>query len=182
MAILTTALAGALVSCMPAVTTEMPVSRPSQPEAALAAAIYQNVNTYRSGHGVKVLERHPGLDHLAQQHSAFLLKNRGKFAIHGPDVSHYGFESRALAAQRFEHMGQVGENVAAYPACSADTAAKLVALWVHSPSHESNLRIPWTHTGVGVTVAQDGTVFATQIFGSYRAPMQRDFINSLRVH
>jgi len=25
-------------------------------------------------------------------------------------------------------------------------------------------------------------VFATQMFGSYKAPMQRDMLNSLRVH
>jgi uncharacterized protein YkwD len=181
-AALTAALAGALVACMPAVTTALPVSKPAPLEAALAAAVYQESNSYRRNHGAQNLQRHTALDHLAQQHAEFLRKNRGKFAIHGANVSHYGFESRALAARQFYRMGQVGENVATTPRHGPGTATKLVALWANSPNHEANLRNAWTHTGIGVVEDSDGMVFATQMFGSYRAPMQRDLVNSLRIH
>lgn len=181
-AALTAALVGALASCMPAVTTDLPVSRPSQAEAALAAAVYEGINAYRRNHGATVLQRHTALDHLAQQHSEFLRKNRGKFSIYGANVSHYGFESRAIAAQRFYQMGQVGENVACSSGRGTATGATLVALWANSPNHEANMRNAWTHTGVGVAKDSDGMVFATQLFGSYKAPMQRDLVNSLRIH
>ena len=61
-------------------------------------------------------------------------------------------------------------------------AAHLVGLWVHSPNHNSNLRNSWTYTGIGIIEDRDGMVFATQMFSSYKAPMQRDMLNSLRVH
>ena len=179
---LTVAWAGALVSCMPAVTTDLPVSKPAPQDAALAAAVYQESNTYRRNHGAGNLQRHAALDHLAQQHSEFLRKNRGKFAIYGANVSHYGFESRALAAERFYHLSQVGENVATTSRQGPGTAAQLVALWANSPNHEANLRRGGTYTGIGVVKDGDGMVFATQMFGSYRAPMQRDLLNSFRVH
>ena len=181
---ITAMLLGALASCMPAVTTALPVSRPNQKEAALAAEIYQQINDYRRIHAAKDLQRHAALDHLAQQHSEFLRTNRGKFSIHGSNVSHYGFESRALAAQQFYHMNQVGENVASssFHGSTTAMAAHLVGLWDHSPNHNSNLRNSWTYTGIGIIEDRDGMVFATQMFSSYKAPMQRDMLNSLRVH
>jgi len=179
---LTAGLLGTLASCMPAVTTDLPVSRPNQPEAAIAAQLYQDINAYRREHGGKDLQRNVALDHLAQQHSEFLRTNRGKFSIYGSNVSHYGFESRSLAAQQFYHMNQVGENVASTPSRGTATAARLVSLWAHSPNHDSNMRYGWTYTGIGVVEDRDGMVFATQMFGSYKAPMQRDMLNSLRVH
>jgi len=179
---MTAALLNTLASCMPAVTTDLPVSKPNQPEAAIAAQLYQGINAYRREHGAIDLQRHAALDHLAQQHSEFLRSNRGRFSIYGSNVSHYGFESRALAAQQFYHMNQVGENVASTPSHGTATAARLVSLWAHSPNHESNMRYGWTYTGIGVVEDRDGMVFATQMFSSYKAPMQRDMLNSLRVH
>jgi len=167
---------------MPAVTTDLPVSKPKQPEATLAAGVYQQINAYRRTHGATDLQRNPALDHLAQQHSEFLRTNRGKFSIYGANVSHFGFESRALAAKRIYHMNQVGENVASTPNGGPATAARLVDLWVHSPNHEVNLRNSWTYTGIGVVEDRDGMVFATQIFGSFISTSQRDMANSLRLH
>jgi uncharacterized protein YkwD len=179
---ITVAITGAVMACSPSVTSELPMSKPNNVEAALAASVYQQVNAYRSNHRVRGLQRDATLDRLAQQHSMFLSKNRGKFSIYGPNVSHYGFEERAFVAKNLYHMDQVGENVASTNKSGSQIASYLVNLWINSPTHEHNMRVAWTYTGVGVVVADDGMVFATQMFGSLKAQSHMDMLNRLRRH
>jgi uncharacterized protein YkwD len=172
-----------LASCAsPSLTTRVPVSAASKSDAALASVVLNEVNAYRTSHGAKNLQRYSSLDKLAQQHSMFLCKNRGKFTLYGSNVSHYGFEGRALVAQRYYNMSQVGENVAAANKTGSHTASNLVNLWAHSPSHEVNMREAWTGTGIGVVVDDDGMVFATQMFGTPQGSSQMAMVDSIRSH
>jgi uncharacterized protein YkwD len=176
------ALMGALVACSPGITTTLPASSPTPAEANVATSIYQQVNAYRQSHGLLALQRNTALDYLAQQHATFMCKNRGKFVIYGATVTHYGFESRSFAAQQYYHMDQVGENVAATSRGGNQLGNQLVGLWLHSPSHERNMRYTWTCTGVGVVVGGDGTVFAVQMFGTLKNQSHLEMLNRLKRH
>ncbi|MCH1922869.1 CAP domain-containing protein, partial [Shewanella sp. A3A] len=79
-----------------------------------AGTIHSQVNSYRQSKGREVLQRHAGLDRMAQQHSEFMRRNRGTFSGKNAaaNISHYGFEERALNAQRTMKMSNVAENIA----------------------------------------------------------------------
>jgi len=141
-------------------------SAPSSADSSLAGKIHANVNHYRGSIGRKPLTRHSGLDRIAQAHSEFMMKNRGKFTVGGKNVSHYGFEERALTAQRLMSMQNLAENVAAGERMSGDAAGQLVNAWKSSSKHAYNMKQDWNATGIGVAVAADGSVFATQIFAT----------------
>ena len=180
---MTAALVSALSSCTPAVTPELPVSNPSQSEATVAAEVYQQINAYRRAHGASPLQRNPELDQVARQNSEFLRAKHAKLSSQGGSTSHLSFEGRTPSAHKLHNINQVGENAATTTTSGGNTAAaRLVSLWTHAPKQENNLRFGWTDTGVGVVEDHDGMVFATQMFGAYKAPMQRDMLNSLRAH
>jgi uncharacterized protein YkwD len=141
----------------------IPVSRSGH---TLTDRIFDEVNSYRRSQGLKEVQRHAGLDRLAQSHSEYLRQNRGKFSLHGKNVSHYGFEGRAMDARQNLGMLSVSENVAAanYPGQSAPGV--LLELWRNSRDHHHNMTEKWTHSGIGVVVDSDGMVFATQLFAT----------------
>jgi len=172
-------LGGLLASCGPQLaTTKVPVSAPAHRESSLSSNLFSEVNAYRNSVGAKSLVRHPGLDRLAQEHCEFLRKNRGKFEVYGPNVSHFGFEGRALAARQAYNMENLGENVISSHRTGANTAKGLVKSWANSRNHEYNMRSSWSCSGIGVVVDTDGTIFATQIFGTPNNS-QMAFVNRL---
>ena len=165
--VIAVACAGALASCASQPETKkIAVSASIRPDNSLSGQILQEVNAYRRSHGASDLERHAGLDRLAQQHCEYLRKNRGTFGLSGKNVSHFGFEGRALAARELYHMMSCSENVAAANASRKSAPPTLVSLWAQSKDHEYNMRSTWTHTGIGVVVDDDGTVFCTELFAT----------------
>ena len=94
-----------------------------------------------------------------------MAKNRGKFSIGSSNISHYGFEERAMIAKTRYGMGHCAENVAG-GTFAGDIPSGLTNAWVESSKHAFNLKHNWTATGIGVYVASDGYVYATQIFGN----------------
>jgi len=163
-------MAALLAPCAPALdhgsTTTLPVATAATGHDRLAGNIHAQVNAYRQSLGKPGLKRNAGLDRLAQQHSEFMRRNRGKFGkgCKG-NITHFGFEERSLMAQRGMGMSDVGENVGT---CSRTgrPADVLVEAWKKSKGHQMNLKGGWTQTGIGVVVDADGTVFATQLFGN----------------
>lgn len=136
---------------------------------SLASAVAGEFNRYRVQQGTKPLARHRGLDKLAASHSRYMMEHRGSFTLHGRNVSHMGAEGRSLVAIRHYNFTSTSENVAASPRSGDDrsTASKLVRLWKNSPDHDYAMKNKaWTHTGIGIAVAPDGMVFATQLFGT----------------
>jgi uncharacterized protein YkwD len=159
--------AAALASCAsPPESTRMPVSASFQPQNSTSSQLFQEVNAYRRSKGADDLQRHHGLDRLAQEHCEYLRKHRGSFSLSGRNVSHIGFEGRALVARSHYQMENVSENVAAanHPGASATTT--LIGLWKGSKDHHKNMCDDWTHTGIGVVKDSDGMVFATQLFST----------------
>lgn len=160
--------AALLASCASRLdTTKVPMSSvPSHADASLAGKIHANVNHFRGSIGRQPLTRHAGLDRIAQAHSEFMMNNRGRFAVDGRNVSHYGFEERVLTAQRLMSMQNLAENVAAGERMVGDPAGQLVNAWKSSAKHSYNMSQNWNATGIGVAIAEDGSVFATQIFAT----------------
>lgn len=70
-----------------------------------------------------------------------------------------------MKAQRMMSMGEVAENIATCHGQGSSAASVLVNAWQNSSGHDKNMRGMFNATGIGVAVASDGTVFATQIFG-----------------
>ncbi|MES2439222.1 MAG: CAP domain-containing protein [Verrucomicrobiota bacterium] len=165
--VIAVACAGALASCASQPETKkIPVSASIRPDSSLSGQVLQEVNAYRRSHGAVELQSHAGLNRLAQEHSEYLRKNRGNFKLYGKNVSHYGFEGRALVARERYNMMNCSENVAAANHSGKSTAPLLVDLWANSKDHKKNMCDSWTHTGIGVVVDEDGTVFSTEIFAT----------------
>ena len=165
------AAAGAmlLASCGPKLdSTTVLVSTGPVPKSdgSIAGNIHAQVNTYRQAKGKAALQRHAGLDRMAQQHSEFMRRNRGKFGGASGNLTHYGFQERALNAQRTMSMSNVAENVATCTGNFGSPASTLFGAWKGSSGHDKNMRGQWSATGIGVVVDGDGTVFATQIFAT----------------
>ena len=181
--------AAALASCasspdsarMPVSATIRPeVSSPAHGDKSLSGRLFDTVNDYRLSQGAQAVERHAGLDRLAQQHCEYLRQNRGTFSLYGKNVSHYGFDARAIAAREGYQMSSVSENVAAANYPGSNSSAVIVQLWKESKDHHKNMIDDWTHSGVGVVVDSDGMVFATQLFAtkSYSQMTMRERMNS----
>jgi uncharacterized protein YkwD len=157
----------ALGSCAsPIKTTKVYVSAPLNADNSLSGRIFREVNAYRKSSGSANLERHLGLDQLAQEHCEYLRVNRGSFDLYGANVSHYGSEARAELAKHLYNAESSAENVACTTNRGKSTAAHLVNMWAASKNHDYAMRESWTHTGIGVVVDKDGAVFCTQIFAS----------------
>jgi uncharacterized protein YkwD len=172
-----------LASCGPSIDTAVVVRPVSAKEQQLADEVLAQATFYRQSKGGVPLQRNAVLDRMARQHSEFLMANRGKFQVYGPNISHYGVEQRAMAARQFYGMEQISENVVSAPMQGPSTASYLVDLWKSSPSHDFNLLHGWTNTGVGVVIDADGTVFLTQLFGSrVKTKSHRSMLDSLRAH
>jgi len=134
--------------------------------------VIQAVNSYRLSQGKKPLQRHAGLDRLAQLHSEYLRKNRGSFKLYGSNVSHMGFDGRTAVARKQYQMENISENVAATNHPGMAIGAVIVQDWKGSKDHHQNMMDSWTHTGVGVVADSDGTVFVTQLFSTMASSQQ----------
>jgi uncharacterized protein YkwD len=163
--LLIAALCGAVFSCSSpqATVSAVPATPSSRSGSSLSDQVFAEVNSYRVSKGKRPLDRHAGLDRLAQQHCNYLAKNGAKFSLHGKYVSHIGFEGRSLAAKQAYKITTIGENVVA---SSNHSPKHLVELWAGSRTHEQNMRSDWSCTGVATAVNTEGMLVSTQIFGS----------------
>lgn len=177
--------AGALASC--AAPSEQPVkmkvsgSLSSKPATSNTSSgqVFERVNEYRLSRGKTALQRHGGLDQLAQNHCEYLREHRGSFSLYGTKVSHMGFDGRVAVARHRYQMENMSENVAAACVPGQVEGQVMVDLWKSSKDHHKNMLDNWTYTGVGVVKDADGTVFSTQLFGNggYSQITPRDRFN-----
>ncbi len=165
--ILAVACVFALASCAsPPEPTRMPVSASIRPDGSITSRLHQEVNAYRLSRGEKELKRHAGLDRLAQEHCEYLRQHRGTFSLNGKNVSHIGFDARAIMARERYQMSSVSENVAASSKVPGSSTQRIIELWKNSKDHHKNMLDDWTVTGVGLVVDSDGMIFATQLFAT----------------
>ena len=74
--------------------------------------------------------------------------------------SHDGFEKRVKAISKSLEGVGFAENVA-YGQTSAE---EVMESWLNSPGHKKNIEGNFTHIGVGIGKAKNGTLYFTQIF------------------
>lgn len=147
-------------------TTRVPMSAAvAADQSSVVGKLDHSLNKYRRSIGMAPIQRNAALDRLAADHCRFMAKNRGKFTLGSENISHYGFEERSMIAQRRFGMASVAENVAG-GVIKGDIASQLTGAWTGSKKHLYNLKQDWDATGIGVYVADDGMVYATQIFAT----------------
>ena len=172
---------GVVSSCNNGVAPAPEWSSPSamDSDGALSDRLFNEVNAYRVSVGKKALWRHQGLDQLAQKHCDYLVKTSGRYGLYGKNVSHMGFESRALTARQAYKITHLSENVVT----STDhSPAHLVRVWASSKAHHHNMKSNWECTGVATAMAPDGRVVATQLFGNAPSTSHRMLPDRLRNH
>lgn len=169
--LLVSALAALFASCASDLDTHrVPVSAgtgaaPPHSGSGLVAELEASLNDYRRSIGKDPIPRHAGLDRLAREHCKFMAEHRGEFTLGSENISHYGFEERAIYANKRYGMGNCAENVAGGQ-IGGDVAGQLTKAWTQSSKHLYNLKGNWHATGLGVYVAPDGYVYAVQFFAS----------------
>ncbi|MEI8038835.1 MAG: CAP domain-containing protein [Verrucomicrobiota bacterium] len=167
--------AGSPVVCAnPAQSIQVPVAVSQRSHAALSTQVFDAVNAYRHSVGATELQRHAGLDRLAQQHCEYLRQHRGTFTLRGKNVSHIGFEGRAMYARAYYQMDNISENAAAVEHAGANPGPTLVTLWKASKDHQHAMVDSWTHSGLGLVVDSDGMLFAVQLFATVNPSLIRN--------
>ena len=164
------ALACLSASCSSSLeTTLVQVSSSSGPNnGSLADRINRDINSYRASKGRAGLERHRGLDAIAQKHCNYLASRIGNGGLTANSANHDGFDGRVFAARRIHRMSTIGENVV----ISANhSSGHLVNLLSKSKSHDKNMRDKWTYIGIGVAKTPSGLVISTQEFGTLEPSM-----------
>ena len=137
----------------------------STQEEQYADEVFAAINQERADNGLPALVRDSSMGALCADHNNYMINNANPGGA--LEINHDNAQSRAdaLFAVGFKSFA---ENTAAhrgYP--SGSVASEFVNGWVNSPGHLKNILGNYTSTGVAVTVdSRDGTVYATQIFGS----------------
>jgi len=132
---------------------------PSDPRP-IEVGIFEAVNAVRERDGLPGLAEVPELSAVARRHSEDML--RRNFLSHvnpdGDDV--------AVRVERagFQNYFKVGENIHKSRGAK-DAVAFAVEQWMGSPGHRNTmLDADYVRTGVGVAIAEDGTLYFTQLF------------------
>jgi len=128
----------------------------------LERRIVIKINNKRKAAGLEPMIYHSGISELARKHSGTMRKEFLKSGKRG--YSHDGFRGRASKVFLDHSMSKCAENVAFIWGSKGDYAQLFTNNWMSSATHKKNILKDWNYTGVGVTVAPDGTVFATQLF------------------
>jgi uncharacterized protein YkwD len=144
----------------------VPASVAAAPRATVAAAtsserrLFDLINAERRGRGHRALVWDGELTRMARQHSENM--SRQKFFNH-VDRDGRDLQDRA-AIQGLRGWSALAENIA-YNQGFDDPEAFAVERWMISAKHRDNiLNGEFTHAGLGVVRAPDGTVYFTQVF------------------
>ena len=136
------------------------------PSAAVVAATgderraFELINAERQRRGLRPLVLDGSLTRLARYHSESMA--RGRFLSH---TDRDGRDLRGRAdALGLRNWKALGENIA-YNQGYNDPTAFAVERWMVSEKHRENImNDEYTHAGVGVARASDGTYYFTQVF------------------
>lgn len=111
------------------------------------------VNEYRMKLGLRPLTYSENIEDLALEHSEWM-SDHSRFG-------HMGWRERCRKLRSELEAINCGEIVAR----GQETAEDVLEAWLSSPPHKKSIENPdWTHTGVGVSTAEDGRKYWTQMF------------------
>ena len=120
---------------------------------ALEHEIIVLVNRHRVSIGLNELIGNAMVSASSREHSHNMALGRVPF-------SHDGFSNRVEDIKK----GFGGRGFAENVAFGQNEAKTVVEGWLNSPGHRKNIEGDFTHIGVGVADAPDGTLYHTQIF------------------
>jgi len=124
------------------------------------ARAFELMNAQRLANGLQSLQWDEGIIALARSHSESMAE--GKYFSH-KDPSGGFIDSRAYKLGIFNWMA-IGENIAFMKGYD-DPASMAVEKWMQSTSHKKNiLSGQWRDSAIGVAVADDGSIYFTQVF------------------
>lgn len=116
--------------------------------------ILQNTNAYRKTKGKPALILADDVSTQAQKHTDHMASGK-------VPMGHDGFQERVQALRSGKiFISGAAENVAH----GYHTAQSVVEGWIKSPMHRQNLLGNYTHIGIGVAKAADGSYYFTQLF------------------
>jgi len=152
-------LAGILFLSCTSLSSSSDPGRISDEPVSAETYILESINRIRQEHHLPLLTVSPALQKIARDHSRFMAKSG--YLGHG----HSGndFKTRIEKA-RLKGWREVGENVGrsqGYP----NNSATIISGWMESKHHRENiLSAGFNITGIGAALAEDGTLYATQVF------------------
>ncbi|MCJ7621661.1 MAG: CAP domain-containing protein [Anaerolineae bacterium] len=128
---------------------------------ALRQAIISATNEERAKHGLPALRVDATLMEVANRRARELA---GSYSHYGPN----GERMWEIEARQAGYPGQVGENIGKQPLTAGITGQDLIAGWMNSPAHRTNLLSDrFTAIGVGVYYAgQYQMLYRVQVFGT----------------
>jgi uncharacterized protein YkwD len=138
--------------------------------ADIEDALFKAINEERLANGLTVLKRDRNLDGAARQHS-HEMKDLFYFDHESPTPGLKDVRDRVYAAGLTDLV--VAENLATEnrqrpgEVAADEIGSTLARMFMNSDKHRANILDPrFTHTGVGCTVSDEGTLFCTQVFSS----------------
>jgi uncharacterized protein YkwD len=124
-----------------------------------AERLHAEVNRVRAEQHLVTLTRQSDLDAVALAHSQDMAR-RGYFSHDSPEGAN---PVDRLNAGRISDMRLAGENLGMTTAASP--SLEIVAQWLVSPDHRSNLLAPaFNFTGIGVAQNARGALIYTQVY------------------
>lgn len=135
----------------PAASTNYVVDN-SYAYSSIELQVAELVNQYRTGKGLKPLEKINHISNVAEDHDTYMISVN--------TLTH------ALFAQREDNLKatlgavSVGENIA----YNYSTAQSVVDAWLASPSHKANIEGNYTHCGISVRENAEGKKYFTNLF------------------
>lgn len=134
----------------------------------VAQQIYHNLNEFRKDQGLRRVAWNPRLE-ASSLYQSTRMAELGEFdhvlsdgVVLGDRVSRFGYAYRSCAENLFWVSDGRG--------LARDVARTMHTGWVRSPGHRENMVGDFREVGVGVVRDGEGGLFATQNFGSPRAP------------
>jgi uncharacterized protein YkwD len=153
--------AAALCGCTTPARRETPAQaeQPQRKADESERQLFDAVNAVREKRGIGKLQWHEGAAVAAQSHSRAMAE-RGFFSHTDPERGDLAMRMRANGVT----WNSVAENLFQQRGCP-DAVQCAVDGWMQSSGHRQNLlNAIYTHTGIGISSNQDGTVYYTQIF------------------
>jgi uncharacterized protein YkwD len=133
-----------------------------QPSIALdprEEQLFKAVNAVRQQHRLPELQWNPAVAALARSHSDAMARN-GFFSHIDPRTGPLDARMKTARVQ----WSSIAENLFRQRGCP-DAVHCAVQGWTKSAQHRRNMLNPsYTHTGIGITSDDDGTLYYTQIF------------------
>jgi uncharacterized protein YkwD len=136
-----------------------PPKPPPPPAVVPQQVVLDLVNAERAAHNLAPMVVDARLQLAAQRHSEDQAAMRR--------MSHVGSDGSSMV-QRIDRVGFPWRSAAENVAVGFSTPQSVMAAWMNSPGHRTNILSANTHIGVGLATGSDGRIYWTQVFGALR--------------